>query len=226
MFALGAETKKAFFDTGAVAKALSTAKRRVFGRFGAMERTIAQRSIRRRKAAVSQPGQPPFSHEGSLRDNIWFAYDSAAESVVVGPTALNKVAFDADLRPVSGLIPEILEFGGTAGVIEQAVKVVDNTQTVGVMSVTNTKTERLLWVRRDLRRYGKVALLAKLRANLARGQVFRVAGNLVVPTGHNRFRTYHVAARPYMRPAFLTALGKLDTMWAGSVTAAGTGRAA
>ena len=64
--------------------------------------------------------------------------------------------------------------------------------------------------------------MAKLRGNLAHGNVFRVGPNLVVPTGHNRFRTYTIAARPYMGPAFQEELGKLDRLWANSITAGGS----
>lgn len=51
---------------------------------------------------ASDPGAPPRSRSGLLRDNILFAYDPDSESVVVGPALLNS----------SDGSPETLEFGG------------------------------------------------------------------------------------------------------------------
>jgi hypothetical protein len=219
VFTLGANFRSGFLDTDAVKRQIGEGKRKVLTHFGGRVRTEARFSMAKKAGRktyndASAPGTPPYSHEGSLRRNIFFAYDPAADSVVIGPTALNKIAFDQGMQPISGLIPQILEFGGTAGVIEQATR--------------DTKTDKLVWVRRDLRRYGKLALVAKLRGNLAKGNVFRVGPNLVVPTGRHRFRTYQIAPRPYMRPAFDRAIEALAPLWAGSVTsgAASTGQAA
>jgi hypothetical protein len=197
--------KSWFFDRPKVQRAVGDATRRVLSKFGAFVRTAARHSIRKRKA-VSQPGNPPSSHTGLLRNRIYFAYDPARQSVVIGPTPINQVTFDRDIKPVSGIVPEILEYGGSAGVIEEAFR---------------GDGGRLIWRRRDLRRYGKVALVGKLRANLAGGQAIRLPdGNFVVPTGHNRFRTYHVKARPYMGPAFEQEKKNLPALWADSVRAA------
>jgi hypothetical protein len=101
MFNLRA-AKLGFFDRPAVLGAVSQAALRVLSRFGAFVRTRARTSIRPRKAA-SRPGQPPSSHEGSLRRLILFAYDRARRSVVVGPAAFRR-----------GAAPALLEYGGTA----------------------------------------------------------------------------------------------------------------
>ena len=106
--------KSWFFDRLKVQRAVGDATRRVLSKFGAFVRTAARHSIRKRKA-VSQPGNPPSSHTGLLRNRIYFAYDPARQSVVIGPTPINQVTFDRDIKPVSGIVPEILEYGGSAG---------------------------------------------------------------------------------------------------------------
>ncbi len=54
--------------------------------------------------ASSQPGEPPRSIFGLLRDHIYFVYDPARRSVVVGPAELNGTGGEA---------PAVLEFGGS-----------------------------------------------------------------------------------------------------------------
>lgn len=91
-----------FFDRRSIARAVDRARRRALVRSGAYVRTVAKRSIRRRKGP-SRPGQPPHSHVGLLRDQIFYAYDPRRESVVVGPRVFHE-ARD---------VPGVLEFGGT-----------------------------------------------------------------------------------------------------------------
>ena len=97
------EAKAAFFDSKPVVSAVDKAARRVLSKFGAFVRTGAQHSIRRRKA-VSQPGQPPSSHVGTLRRLIFFGYDVEQKSVVIGPTPFGG----------SAEAPPLLECGGRA----------------------------------------------------------------------------------------------------------------
>lgn len=92
-----------FFDTAAVLRATTAAERKVLSRMGAFVRQRARSSLRKRKA-VSPPGSPPSSHEGSLRKYLFFSYEPRTRSVVVGPAKLNK----------PGSVPHLLEHGGTA----------------------------------------------------------------------------------------------------------------
>lgn len=85
---------------------------------GGFIRTVAKRSIKPaarhpKKAQAgflkglggevySQPGQPPLSKIGLLRDNIFYAWVSATRSVVIGPAKLNG----------RGNVPAALELGG------------------------------------------------------------------------------------------------------------------
>jgi hypothetical protein len=98
------EAKAGFFDRQRVLSATSRAERKILSRFGAFVRQRSRTSIRSRQA-ISQPGSPPSSHVGLLRQFILFAYDSTRRSVVIGPAALNQKGGEA---------PRLLEYGGTA----------------------------------------------------------------------------------------------------------------
>ncbi len=98
-----------FFDSAKVLQAVDRARRKVLSRAGAFVRRRARSSIRRRKRA-SRPGTPPTNRSGLLRDGIVFAYDPAAESVLVGPVRLQK----------AGDAPHDLEHGGTVTITSGA----------------------------------------------------------------------------------------------------------
>lgn len=116
--------KGKFFDREAVQKRLDAGVKKSLSKIGAFVRTDASRSIRsvgkRAKAkalaarmagqkegtsVVSKPGSPPLSHTGLLKKNIFFVYDDAIKSVVVGPILLNAKS--------GGKAPRLLEHGGT-----------------------------------------------------------------------------------------------------------------
>ncbi len=95
------QMKALFFDRPAVQRAVNKAKRAALSKAGAFIRTTARHSLRRRKGAAP-PGQPPHSHVGLLKRFLFFAYEPASESVVIGPAKLNK--------PTEA--PRVLEHGG------------------------------------------------------------------------------------------------------------------
>lgn len=95
--------KRSFFDRDAVTAAMEKGERRALSRFGAFLRTRARSLIRKRKRA-SAPGQPPSSHVGYLRKFLFFAWDSATRSVVIGPALLGSKS------PLP--VPAVLEGGG------------------------------------------------------------------------------------------------------------------
>ncbi|MEO0586371.1 MAG: hypothetical protein AAF078_01905 [Planctomycetota bacterium] len=102
---IGLDLKTSFIvDTRKVLAAMDKAKRRSLARGGALVRTIARRSIRKRRG-ISEPGRPPSSHSGELR-LIFFGYDEAADAVVVGPIRFRSAASAADR------VPTLLEQGG------------------------------------------------------------------------------------------------------------------
>ena len=197
-----AQVKKWFFDSPRVTDAVDAATRRVLSKFGAYVRRTAQCSIRSRRG-TSRPGEPPHSHAGHLRKFISFWYDRSARSVVIGPEKLNKVQFDNRLQSGGVTVPQLLEYGGTGGVVEEAFRLPDG---------------RLAWQRRSLRKAGSIRLLATLRARLDSGHSLAgIGGGAVVPAGHHRFRTYRMAARPYMGPAFEKEKSVLPALWLDSV---------
>ena len=83
------KVKQLFLDRAAVTRYFDRKTLRVFKRFGAFVRLIAQRSMRRRKTA-SPPGQPPSVRKGQLRKLIFFSLDERKKSVVIGPTLLRS----------------------------------------------------------------------------------------------------------------------------------------
>ena len=96
------QAKGLFFDRAAVTGSVDKATRKVLSKFGAFVRQSARTSIRKRKA-TSEPEQPPSSHTGLLKRNIFFVFSPETRSVVIGPILLNK-GTDA---------PRILEHGDT-----------------------------------------------------------------------------------------------------------------
>jgi len=95
--------KEFFFDKARVIRAVDKARRAVLSKAGAFIRTTARHSLRRKKGAAP-PGQPPHSHTGLLKRFLYFAYEPASDSVVIGPAKLNK----------PGAAPRVLEHGGKA----------------------------------------------------------------------------------------------------------------
>ena len=111
------QAKKSFFDAPRVLAATDRATRSVLSRAGAFIRRTAKGLIRKGKKP-SKPGSPPKSHAGTLKDFLFFAYEPSRRSVVIGPAKTNQVFFDGDGQPVSGTVPEVLEFGGSISVLE------------------------------------------------------------------------------------------------------------
>jgi hypothetical protein len=104
--------KAFFFDAPRVLAATDRATNIYLGRAGGFVKVTASRSMRRRKKS-SAPGDPPSAHEGTLKERLFYAYESDRRSVVIGPEKTNQVFFDGDGRPVRGTVPEILERGGS-----------------------------------------------------------------------------------------------------------------
>ena len=106
------EMTQLFFDSKKVRRSVDRTTRRVLSKFGAFVRRTARSSIRKRKKA-SPPGSPPSSHIGLLKKFIWFGYEPAKRSVVIGPARLSQGG--------RGEAPSLLEYGGT-GTVERRGK--------------------------------------------------------------------------------------------------------
>jgi hypothetical protein len=94
------QAKNFFFDRAVVIAAIGREAAARSARAGALVRTIARNSMRQRKAS-SPRGSPPSSHAGQLKDLLFFGFDAASKTTIVGP-----VPFKA------GIVPNLLEFGG------------------------------------------------------------------------------------------------------------------
>jgi hypothetical protein len=112
-----------FFDKKAVTDKVDATERRLLSRVGAFVRRKAKSSLKYGKG-TSSPGQPPVVHRSigftrtktdkhgvtkkqllsPLRELMFFAYDSASNSVVIGPAIWNH---DTG-------IPAALEWGGSS----------------------------------------------------------------------------------------------------------------
>lgn len=99
--ALVKRSKQWWFDSQKVIAAVHKAERRVQSRQGALIRGIARRSMRKRRGP-SRPGRPPHVHRGMLKDLLFFGWDPATRTTVVGPAKFRR-----------GIVPALLEKGGT-----------------------------------------------------------------------------------------------------------------
>ena len=139
-FTLQLNCKKFFFDTPRVMAAVSQHELNFLRHFGGYVRKVARNSIKdmgttkgRRAVAermgnVSAPGDPPFSHTGLLKGKggaggIWFVLDPAP-SAVIGPVVTHQIFFSGESlgRPMPGIVPAVLEFGGKLSIFEVRYK--------------------------------------------------------------------------------------------------------
>ena len=133
--------KNFFFDRKTVQQAVWRAKKTTLPKNAAMVRLATQRVIRKRKKA-SMPGEPPHGHGMQrLRRGIYYAWDPAKESAIIGPVLLNNIYWNGSGRPEKGTVPNVLEFGGRMGVYEM----------LDTRWNKNTKQSEPAWRRVDLR---------------------------------------------------------------------------
>jgi hypothetical protein len=109
---INARMQQFFFDRPEVRRRLRKKRLNALKRAGALSRKIIRNKPRRRKRR-SNPGETPTVHTkgtyATLR-NVQFAYDPAADSVVVGPVKIGS----ANAEPGEQVAPETLEYGGNS----------------------------------------------------------------------------------------------------------------
>lgn len=98
----GFKVRGLFFDRAEVIRAVDKARRQAMSRIGGSVRKWAQYSMKKRKGP-SRPGTPPNVHAGQIKKFLYYAYDSIARSVVVGPVRIPGA---------TGTAPRVLEEGG------------------------------------------------------------------------------------------------------------------
>lgn len=196
------KTQACFFDRPKVLASAADATRSVLSRFGAFVMTTARHSMPRRMKR-SEPGQPPSAHKGTLRDNIFFAFDEAKNSVVIGPVPLG-----------AGVAPGVLEHGGWAMLKSQRKRRVVGQSGEIRIGGRRSKTTRSVILPNNNRvqvTYAKLHTgLQADRANLINEQLY----------GPDRARLVWVEARPYMAPAEEKEMAQLDSLWRDSIVAA------
>lgn len=133
-FRPAAEAKKFFFDRAAVKKTIDRRQVRFLSKFGAFVRIRSRRSIKPggKKNRVSDPGEPPRSHTGLLKRNIWFSFSPQSMSVVIGPILFRGAAGGAEAL-------EALEYGGRVTVDERELQ--ESGRLKGVWTRTGKKTQ-------------------------------------------------------------------------------------
>lgn len=188
---LGFNVRRPSFNASALNGYVDRIKRRALFQFGGFVRQTARRSIRP-APGPSDPGRPPHSHGGQLRNNIFFHVEGDA-NVVIGPAALNMLAFDSAVQPVKGLVPQVLEYGGELMILEHD---------------RNWDDE---WQRIDGRfNEGKAKIRALMGGGRAGWMPFIVERDGRRRTHRLRARRVKIAARPYMAPAFEKGLAQLQ----------------
>lgn len=189
-----------FFDSDAVMRLLPKAKRQAFSRGGAFIQRRAKSLIRRSKK-TSLPGQPPKSHKGHLRRLLYFGYDTAAESLVVGPVPLRTVA----------KAPESLEYGGTQR-IKNPRRTIRRLGQPGEIAVYRSRSD----INRRRTRYLQRSYLRTVQVKRGGGigsYRYVAFGRLKTPAQVSRANRLNadlygpalvaltIAARPFMNPA-------------------------
>jgi hypothetical protein len=99
--------KRFLFDPTKVLDRAERAELSALAKFGAYVRRRAKSSIRKRRRSA-EPGSPPSSHVGWIRDFLFFFVGRKKKDVVIGPILLNSVSSESDRAP------ELLEKGGDA----------------------------------------------------------------------------------------------------------------
>jgi hypothetical protein len=113
MTVIGRDRKQFFFDRQIVIDAVGKATAQNMSQAGSFIQRAARSSLRRRKSA-SAPGQPPSVHTNdrvATLKNIWFTFDTANTSVVVGPLKLGRSRLVGSDQPT---VPALHEYGGVA----------------------------------------------------------------------------------------------------------------
>lgn len=108
----------AAFDKSRVIAMMEKRMNSALHKFAAFIRQRDRSSIRKRKKS-SRPGEPPSSHTGLLRKNIFFAMDKSRNVMLVGAVRLNQIGFTGKsfTKSVRGLAPQTLEHGGEVAVL-------------------------------------------------------------------------------------------------------------
>lgn len=196
------DVTRQFFDRAAVIDAVGRAGATVLKKQGALVRKIAQRSMPYRKKPAA-PGSPPSAHKPNafLRKFLFFSFDPASKSVVIGPEKFGRGTSAAKIQ----------EFGGEA-------KVANPRRTLRVLNGGGEmrygdKPTRKSKVAKDTILGAVVVHYAKLLTP----EMVRHANKINALLYGPDIITAHNEPRPFMGPALKKAQTTLPKLWADSV---------
>ena len=225
-FNLTFSAKRWFFDRTVVEKMVDASTREALNRAGALVRTIARRSMhyvtslpfqlrqmdrgdRKRlsgQPAPSAPGSPPHAVRPHpwIREFLYYAYDPAAASVVIGPVRLSSRVN----------IPALHEFGGRV-MVKNPRYVRRKIGSGGEIRIGGRAGRT---TRPTVDRYGNVVQVtyARLRTGQQVARANEMNEALYGPAAY--MASYQ--PRPFMGPALAAAAPSLPRLWAASVRAA------
>lgn len=183
--------KSLFFDRQKVIDAVGKAEAKVMARGGGLVRTIARRSMKKRKGSAEH-GTPPSVHKGTIRNGrygVLFAYEPEKHSTVIGPSQIGgSDALDA------------LEHGGR---FRRRVRKYPPGK-------GRAASPRQLAALQRLRKQKKSTRAERL-GRAVRVQPQRVTETVSYPSGERAYA--------FMGPALEKARPKLADPWADSITA-------
>jgi hypothetical protein len=221
--AVGFKLAKYWFDQKAVQAAVDGRTRAVLGRYGALVRGYARRSMPRRKNRdLASPstggwmglGKPPYAHLGYMKDMLTFALPPPYRTVVVGPEYL----------PSSGGCPPgpgIHEKGWSGSLMRlnrrRRLRRIGGVGEIRVQGYGFASS-------RGAMRYSRAGKAVKLPDGRTVTMIYaplRTAAqaarsNAIQETLYGPFyRMQHVnyPARPYMRPAGEAVTARLGPLW-------------
>jgi len=225
-FNLTFSAKRWFFDRAVVEKMVDRKTREALAKAGALVRTIARRSMRyvtdlsyqlrqmergdRKRLsgqpAPSPPGQPPHAVRPHpwIREFLYYAYDPAAASVVIGPVRLSSRVN----------VPALHEFGGRLQVKNQR-RVIRKIGSAGEIRIGG-RAGRTTKPTVDRRGHIVRVTYARLRTAAQVSRANEINETLYGPAAYMA----RYEPRPFMGPALAAAEPSLPKLWAASVRVA------
>jgi len=215
-----------FLDRERVRSFLGTRTAAALSKAGALVRTIARRSMRyvtslaeqQRQVAAgdrkrltgnpapSPPGTPPHAVRPHpwIREFLYYAYDPAAGSVIIGPVRLSSRVN----------VPSLHEFGGSC-VLRNKRRRVRKIGSAGEIRIGGAPAKTSHF---GYDRSGRAVMVtyARLRTGAQVARANQLNEALYGPASY--MATY--APRPFMGPALAVAAPSLPKFWAASVRAA------
>lgn len=207
---------KMFFDRQKVIDALGKARKASLSKAGGLVRTIARRSMRKRRKP-SPPGKPPRVVRGLLKKFLFFGYEAGSQTVVVGPAALKP-------QPVA---PATLEYGGNVARLKARKFTAMDFYNLGYGPIDFeehgadldrdakgrylARRSRLTWTEKGKVRVTRVRLTTMRQA--------RRAALIHNTLGIGGRPAFDLKPRPYMKPALQIARPKLPATFKDSIRA-------